>query len=336
MRRQGSTQGCQESAKAVAECLRSTSSSISCRWQQARASIAKWVSVTFSNFLLSVLAGNAPHAQMAERRSDHLHIGRTRTLAEEDVDLQRCKLYRKSFPMTEIALPATVLRNRAIAKWVRDHRVTVDVRSGEDLAIAIAAGVPLQRLTLYADGLTDSELRAALNLGVGRVVAGSVQQIELLRSVVAKRGQDVVIRMTDLNTPILAVAGIDGEAPSGFRFDSNESDLAIAAVLDHEWLNLVGLHCEVGSQDHDFVSYPAAIGHMIAEMAQVRRNHGVVLTRLGLGGGRALPSGDRAVELPELAAQIDDSLDAACGTLRFPRPLVVLSASLEVVGRSAV
>ncbi len=249
--------------------------------------------------------------------------------------MQRCKTYRKSFPMTEIALPATALRNRAIAKWVRDHRVTIDVRTGEELATAIAAGVRLQRLTVYADALSESELRAAVNLGVGRVVAGSVQQIELLRSIVAKRAQDVVIRMTDVNTPVLAIAGVGDRVPAGFRFDSNESDTAIAAVLDHEWLNLVGLHCEVGSQDHDFVSYPAAIGHMIAEMTQVRRNHRVVLTRLGLGGGRAVPSGDWVVELPQLAAQIDDSLDDACGTLRFPRPLVVLSTGLGIIGRSA-
>ena len=237
--------------------------------------------------------------------------------------------------MTEIALPATALRNRAIAKWVRGHRVTIDLRTGEELAIALAAGVRLQRLTLYADALSESELRAAVNLEVGRVVTGSVQQIELLRSVVGKRAQDVVVRMTDVNTPALAIAGVADRVPVGFRFDSNESDTAIAAVLDHEWLNLVGLHCDVGSQDHDFVSYPAAIGHMIAEMTQIRRNHRVVLTRLGLGGGRAVPSGDWLVELPQLAAQIDDSLDDACGTLRFPRPLVVLSTGLEIIGRSA-
>ena len=253
----------------------------------------------------------------------------------EDEELQRCKIYHRSFPTTEIALPGATLRNRAIAKWVRDHRVTVDVRTGEDVAAAFAAGVQPRRLTVYANALGESELRAVVNLGVGRVVAASVQQIELLRSVVAKRAQDVAIQMIDVNTPVLAVAGAGDPVQNGFRFDSNESDRAIAAVLDHEWLNLTGLHCEVGSQDHDFVSYPAAIGHMIAEMARVRRNHRVVLTRLGLGGGRAVPSGDWAVELPQLAAQIDDSLDDACGTLRFPRPLVVLSTGLEIIGRSA-
>ena len=139
-----------------------------------------------------------------------------------------------------------------------DHRVAVDVRTGEDLAAAIAAGVHLARVTVFADALSQSELQATVNLGVGRVAAGSVQQIETLRSVVAQRAQDVVIRMTECNTPILPVAG-------GFRFDSNEADAAISAVLDHEWLNLVGLRCGVGAAEgvHDFVAV-RAIGHIDA------------------------------------------------------------------------
>jgi len=284
------------------------------------------VSVTLSAFFLSVLSGNTP---------DDTYDHRSRSLALEQDDLRRCKTYRRYFPMTEIALPATVLRTQAIAEWARDHRVAVDVRTGEELAVAIAAGIRLARATVFADALSQSELHAVVNLGVGRVVAGSVHQIDMLRSVVSQRAQDVVVRMTDGNTPIFALAGGDDHVARGFRFDSNETDIAIAAVLDHEWLNLAGLHCEVGSQDHDFVSYPAAIGQMIAEMAHIRRNHGEVLTRLGLGGGRAVPSGDWAVELPQLSAQIDESLDDACGTLRFPRPLVVLSAGLEIIGRSA-
>ena len=228
-----------------------------------------------------------------------------------------------------------VLRNRAIAKWVRDRRVAVGVRTGPELAAAIAAGVHLPRVTVYADALDESDLLNAVNLGVGRVVVGSVEHIQLLRSVAVQRAQDVIIRMTDVNTPFAATADFGDLVRCGFRFDSNQADAAIAALLDHEWLNLVGLHCEVGSRDHDFVSFPAAIGHMIAEMAQVRRNHGKVLTRLGLGGGRAVPSGRWAVELPKLSTQIDESLNDACATLRFPRPFVILSTGLGIIGQTA-
>ena len=285
--------------------------------------------MTLSAFLSSVLSGNALHTKPVDRGADATHS------SVEQEDLRRCKTYRKFFPMTEIALPATALRNRAIAKWVTEHRVSVDVHSGEELAVAIAAGVHLSRLTLRADALSDSDLCAAIRLGVGRIVVSSVGQIDLLRSVVVQNAQDVLVRMTDINMPVLTMADAGDRVPCGFRFDSTESDIAIAAILDHEWLNLVGLHCDVGLQDHDFVSYPAAIGHMIAEMAQVRRTHGVVLGRLGLGGGRAVPTGDWAVELPELAGQIDDALDDSCATLRYPRPLVVLSPGLAIVGQRA-
>ena len=289
--------------------------------------------MTLSAFLMSVLSGNASRA--AARASDDVHDLRSRLMPVELEYLRRCKTYRKLFPMMEIALPATALTVYSIAKWARDQRVAVDARTGEELAAAVAASVQLRRLTVFADSLSPAELQAVAALGVGRIVVGSVQQIELLRSVVSQRALDVVLRMTDGNTPLLTIADGDYQAPCGFRFDSNDADTAVAAVLDHEWLNLVGLHCEVGSEDYDFVSYPAAIGHIIADIAQIRRNHGQVLTRLGLGGGRAMPSGDWAVELPKLAVQIDESLDDACGTLRFPRPLVVLSVGLEIAGRSA-
>ena len=145
----------------------------------------------------------------------------------EQEDLLRYRTYRKLFGVADIALAATALRNRALAKWAREHPVAVDVHTGEELAVAIAAGVRLRQLTMHADALTESELTAAVNLGVGRVVAGSVGHIELLRSVVGQRSQDVVIRMADSNMPILAIAGSDDQLPFGFRFESHEADTAM-------------------------------------------------------------------------------------------------------------
>jgi diaminopimelate decarboxylase len=179
--------------------------------------------------------------------------------------------------------------------------------------------------------MTDSELRATANLEPGRMVVSSMSQIDLLACAVG-RTLGVFVSVTDVNAPVLTVARTK---KCGFRFDSMELDRAVETVLAARRLNLIGLHCEVGSEENDFVSYPAAIGHMITEMTQIRRHDGVVLTRLGLGGGRAVPSGDWAIELPGLASQIDESLDDACATLRYPRPLAVLSPGLAIVEHDA-
>ena len=228
-------------------------------------------------------------------------LGRSRLSTDED--LQRCELYRKSFAMAEIALPACALRNRLVARWVRDQRVALDLHAGEDLAIAVAAGIHPSRLTLQADGMSNSDLRVAAQLGIGVIRVGSMTHIESLAAVDYRR-QRIVVCLTD-------------GATGGFRFDSLELDHAVGAIVAGNRFNLVGLHCDVGSHAHEFVSYPAAMGQMIMEMDHIRRHHRVVLTRLGLGGGRAVPLRDWAVELPDLAMQIEQSLDDACATLRY-------------------
>lgn len=246
-------------------------------------------------------------------------LGRGRLTTDED--LQRCELYRKSFSTAEVAFPAFALRNRCIAKWVRDHRVAVDLRTGEDLAIAIAAGIHPARLTVDADWMSESDLRVAARLGIGLIRVGSMKQIESLTAVDYRR-HEIVVCLSDGTT-------------GGFRFDSLELDHAIGAVVAGNRFNLVGLHCDVGSQLHEFISFPAAVGQMVMEMERIRRHHHVVLTRVGLGGGRAVPVGDWMIALPELRMQIEQSLDDACATLRFPRPLVVLTPGLAMMGQSA-
>ena len=253
--------------------------------------------------------------------------------SREQVELRRCEVYRRAFPQSEIALPAYALRNRAVAKWARDDELAVDVRTCEELAVAIAMGIHPTRLTVHADGMTDAELRAAVHLAPGRVIVSSMVQIELLTALVEHRAQGVVVRVTDFAAPIVTVTG--ERRVRGFGFNTSVLDNAIAAILAGSRFNLVGLHCDIGSRKHDFVSFPAAIGHMITEMSRVRQRHGVVLTRVGLGGGGAVPSGDWLVELPEIATRIDTLLDDACATTRFARPMVVLSPGVGIVGQTA-
>ena len=282
------------------------------------------VSVTLSGVFHSVLSS-------AARRSDAARVPDNADRAA----MHRCEVYRRSFPMTEIAIPAYALRNRGLAKWVRDHGLTVEIRTGEDLAVAIAAGIHPTRMIVHAAGLSESDLRATVNLAPGRIVVCSINHIDLLAAAVEQRKQSVIIGVIDGNAPDLGLADGRCEFHAGFRLDSTGLDKGVESLLNFSCLDLVGMYCDVGAYEHDFVSYPAAIGQLITEMTHIRRQHGVVLTLLGLGGGRAVPPDDWSVALPELANQIDDSLDDACATMRFPRPIVVLSPGPAIVEQSA-
>ncbi|MGV0744958.1 LysA protein [Mycolicibacterium sp. XJ870] len=213
--------------------------------------------------------------------------------------LRRCTINRRALGVVQLALPATVLRNNAVARWARDHGVAVDIRDSQELAVAIATGIHPMRMTAHAAGMSADELVfCAASLGVGRVVVTAAEQADLLAAT-ARRRQRVLVGMTR--------SGAALSLPGCRR------------------LELVGLYGEIGSDEHHFVSYPAAIGDLLAEMTQIRRDHGVILTRIALGGC-GLTFGVGRGDLSEIAAAVDETLDDACATLRFPRPVVVVAA----------
>jgi diaminopimelate decarboxylase len=238
--------------------------------------------------------------------------------------VRRYQLFCKSFPLTDAAIPAKALRDRAVARWARQQDVAVDVRTSEDLGIAVANGIKPARIVVQGDTLWDNELQCTANLGVGRVIVGTIPQAEFL-SACKGRVHGVLVRMTDPAAP-----GRDGRF--GFPFGSDEADNAIGTVLGNTRLRLVGLHVRVGPDEHACISCPAAVGNMIAEMEHIRRRQGLVLTRIGLDCDIWLP--DWGAELRELAGVIDDAVEDACTTMRFPRPGVLLSigsATLRLV-----
>lgn len=238
---------------------------------------------------------------------------RTEKEPPDDGAVRRCVLYRRSFPLMDMAFPALALRNHAVARWIREHDVAVDVRCSEDLRMAISAGVHPGRLTVHAGGVVMNELAfCAANLAVRFVVIDSVEQATVLTGAIGpRRRQAVIARM------------------AGGSFD----DVTDAAVRSRR-LSLVGMHADIGSGTDEFVSYPAAIGDTVAQMCRVRDIHGHVLPRLSLGGVPS-PSDDWVGELARHGAAIDESLDDACLTVDYPRPVVALSAAPAETGKRA-
>jgi diaminopimelate decarboxylase len=185
-------------------------------------------------------------------------------------------------------------------------------------------GVHPARIVVRGDALSDPELRCVANVGVGRIVVGSASQVDFLALCIEHRTQGVLVQTTDSHIPPRQVAFDTADAvPSGLPFAGRDIDNALSAVLAQHRLNLEGLHCDVGSKDGAFDSCAAAVRHMIAEMARLRRRHGKVLTRLSLH--RDAPLSDSRTESEELAERIDEALDDACASMRFPRPRVLLS-----------
>ena len=156
----------------------------------------------------------------------------SRTARTDQPDIVRWYLlYRKAFPWAGITCPAEAVRLPAVAKWVKKHGYAIDVRSSDELTLAISAGIPPARIVMHDSGATAGPIRRAVNVGVGRFVIGSSQQIAVLASC-AQRPQRVLIDVT-----------------------TDQAHDAVNAVLARNRLNLIGLHFRLVPEAAQTASY---------------------------------------------------------------------------------
>ena len=74
---------------------------------------------------------------------------------------------------------------RAMARLAHEEGMRIDVSTGGELHVALAAGVPAARLVLHGNNKSDAELARALAAGVGRIVVDSFDEIVRLERLVA-------------------------------------------------------------------------------------------------------------------------------------------------------
>lgn len=269
--------------------------------------------------------------------ADEFH---TPTYVVDEADFRgRARRYRKALRGTHIVYAGKSLLTAAVARWAHEEGLGIDVCSGGELAVALAGGVDPGRIVMHGNAKTPDELRDAVRAGVGRIVLDSTIEIAYLAGL-ARRRQAVALRVTpdiDIHGHRAVTTGVSDQK-FGFTLGGDHAADAVQRVLAHPILDLVGLHCHIGSQVSDPALYGEAIRRMIAAMADVRARHGVILTELNIGGGHAIPyvSGDAALDVDALAGVIEDTLDEACAAEHFPRPVVAVEPGRAISGRAGV
>ena len=77
-----------------------------------------------------------------------------------------------------------------------------------------------------------------------------------------------------------------GQADSKFGFDLNngQADEAFQQTFNHEYLELLGLHCHIGSQIFDTAGFGLAGEKLIDKISDWKKTHDFTCTVLNLGG----------------------------------------------------
>ncbi len=153
---------------------------------------------------------------------------------------------------------------RAMARLAAEEGMMIDVSTAGELHVALAAGVPPGRLVLHGNNKSDSELRRALQEGVGRIVVDSFDEIDRLERLAPELGTRpaVMVRVTpgiEAHTHEYVMTGQD-DSKFGFGLASGAAAEAVARLSSSASpVELVGLHAHIGSQVFALDSFEKAI-----------------------------------------------------------------------------
>lgn len=197
--------------------------------------------------------------------------------AEDDLRA-RARAYRGAFERRgvegEVLFASKAFPATAAYKLFAEEGLSVDVASGGELHLALAAGFEPARIHMHGNNKTDEEILMAARAGIGHLILDSFDEIER-----CERLLDAPIKVLIRVTPGIKPSTHDyittGQLDSKFGFgtgDATGAERAIERVLASEKLELVGLHAHIGSQIFELEPYRlaiAALGELAGDWCKV-------------------------------------------------------------------
>jgi diaminopimelate decarboxylase len=237
---------------------------------------------------------------------------------------------------------------------VSEEGLGVDVCTGGELEVALAAGVPPEQITMHGNNKTQDELSRAVAVGVGHIVADSFEEIARLayltdsfpggrppgppRETAAQ--PEILVRVTtgvEAHTHEFMATAHDDQK-FGFSLASGAADEAVRRVIACPGLSFAGLHSHIGSQIFDTAGFEVAAHRVVGLAVRVRDEHGIEIAELDLGGGFgiAYTDEDDAPEVKDLAESLREIVDGQCRAAGLSRPRLTVEPGRGIVGPSTV
>jgi diaminopimelate decarboxylase len=273
-----------------------------------------------------------------------------RALAEEfgtpayvldEADLRaRCRDFRTAFAGADVFYAGKAFLCKAVIRVIAEEGLLLDVCTGGELAVALAAGIPPEKIGFHGNNKSVAELARALDVGLGRIIVDSFEEIDRLTALARERGvrPRVMVRATvgvEAHThEFIATAHEDQKF--GFSLAGGTAAAAALRILDDDVLELRGLHSHIGSQIFDASGFEVSARRVLALQAQIRDARGVELPELDLGGGFgiAYTTQDDPASPYELAQRLTKIVDGECAAQRLAVPRLSVEPGRAIVGPS--
>lgn len=238
----------------------------------------------------------------------------------------------------QVAYASKAFSSIAIYELAAEEGLSLDVVSGGELHTAVQADFPRHRIHFHGNNKSYMELNYAFDEGIGCIVADNFLELEMIRELAASRKQKmrILLRVTpgiEAHTHDFITTGQE-DSKFGFDLKNGQADDAFHTVLDMPYVELLGLHCHIGSQIFETEAFTHAAQALMEKMQQWRAEEGFVCTVLNLGGGFGIryTEADKPLEPAVYVENMTKAVLDLSAQWEYPMPEIWIEPGRSLVG----
>ena len=260
---------------------------------------------------------------------------------DEEHFRSNCRDYYRAFTDkydAEVIYASKTLFGLAVCQMVKDQGLGLDIVSGGELYTAAKAGFPMEKVYFHGNNKSPEELAMALQLKVGRFMVDNLRELDLLSELAGRLNTSarVILRVSpgvEAHTHEYIKTGqIDSKF--GLALSTGQAMEGVQRALQLDHIELVGLHCHIGSQIFELASYTHAAEVMMNFAVGARELTGWVAEELDLGGGLGIYyfQGDEPPSVRSYADNLMAAVKRLAREKNLPEPRVIVEPGRSISG----
>lgn len=265
-------------------------------------------------------------------------------LDENDIR-NNCRQFKNAFDKyfegnARVYYASKALSCKEMYRIVNDEGLCTDVVSGGELYTALSVGFPAEKIGFHGNNKTPDEISYALDSGVGRIIVDNIFELYTLNDLAKEKGvcQKILFRIKpgiDCHTHDYIKTG-QIDCKFGFALENGEAMEAVKTAVAMENVELVGMHCHIGSQIFETQPFVDAADIMVSLAKNIKEQFGISLTELNFGGGYGVKylESDKPVQRDESIRLLCSAVKEACQKYDFALPALSIEPGRSIVGDS--
>lgn len=284
--------------------------------------------------------GGCDTVELADKFGTPLYV------MDEETVRNNCRMFKKSidenYKKGLVLFASKALNCLQMCRIVNEEGLGLDCVSGGEIYTALKAGFPAEKIYFHGNNKTADEMIYAIENKIGTIIVDNHFELTELNELAKERGVivDIMFRIKpgiDAHThDFIRTGQIDSKF--GFALENGEAFDAVKSSMDMTNLNLIGLHCHIGSQIFKDEPFVEAAKVMMNFYKKIKDELSLELKALNLGGGFAIKylESDEHFAYEMYMKEVADVIKDFCKENDILEPMILIEPGRSIVGAAGI